>query len=364
MVRTVGALLLMLASGVALASPAVPTRLPGIGSPVAEGNAREVLRRYCQPIENWNLMAWQMCVDSGLLVNRAIRDYHQRGCASRAAPGCAELQQLYAGNYRLWDGSVDNVGRAQRMGGGSRNKAAAARTSPQLATRRCDQTAAAAEAAVAALDARANAFDEAAAVSDDVDALLNAIERVSSEQLALESLWPAVPRGCTASIARIADRYQAVKRDYGRLLGGAAELLRQRLQAERQEAGCLASQQLTLAASSRQQRELQQERWLLLASWLRGHPLPWRWPALQPALSGPNGACEQTALAAPVAAALAQLQEAQQLGQQDQQLSRMLLAGNAHYPQRLQSRRWGLAASIAVIGLLVALAALWRYRRS
>ena len=87
MVRTVGALLLMLASGVALASPAVPTRLPGIGSPVAGGNAREVLRRYCQPIENWNLMAWQMCVDSGLLVNRAIRGYHQRGCASRAAPG-------------------------------------------------------------------------------------------------------------------------------------------------------------------------------------------------------------------------------------------------------------------------------------
>ncbi|MBQ1783318.1 MAG: hypothetical protein II007_06680 [Gammaproteobacteria bacterium] len=363
MVRMVGVLLLMLASAVALASPAVPTRLPGIGSPVAEGNAREVLRRYCQPIENWNLMAWQMCVDSGLLVNRAIRDYHQRGCASRAAPGCAELQQLYAGNYRLWDGSVDNVGRAQRMGGGSRSKGTAARTSPQLATRRCEQSAAAAEAAVAALEARAKAFDETA-VSDDVEMLLNAIDRVSGEQQALESLWPAVPRGCTASIARIADRYQAVKRDYGWMLGSAAELLRQRLQVERQKASCLASQQRMLAVSRRLERELQWDRHMLMASWRRGHPLPWRWPEIQPSPGRPKGACEQTALAAPVAEALAQLQEAQQLGQREQQLSRMLLAGNAHYPQRLQSRRWGLVASIAVIGLLVALAALWRYRRN
>lgn len=362
MIRTVVTLLL-LASASALALPAVPSRVPGIGAPVAEGNASEVLRRYCQPIENWNLMAWQMCVDSGLLVNRAIRDYHQRGCASRAAPGCVELQQLYASNYRLWDGSVDNVGRAQRMGGGSRSKAVASRPTPQLATRRCDQSAAAAEAAVAALEARAKAFDEAT-FSDEVEVLLQAIERITGEQQALESLWPSVPRGCTASIARIADRYQAVKRDYGHLLGSAAELLRQRLQQARQLAGCLATQQLQLAAAARHQQLLQQQRQLLLLSWLHGHPVPWRWPEVLPALPRPTGGCEQTALAAPLAASLAQLQEERQLAQQQQQLSRMLLTGNAHYPQRLQSRRWGLAASIAMIGMLVALAALWRYRRS
>ena len=109
---------------------------------------------------------------------------------------------------------------------------------------------------------------------------------------------------------------------------------------------------------------LQQQRQLLLLSWLHGHPVPWRWPEVLPALPRPTGGCEQTALAAPLAASLAQLQEERQLAQQQQQLSRMLLTGNAHYPQRLQSRRWGLAASIAMIGMLVALAALWRYRRS
>ncbi|GAA5214818.1 hypothetical protein ACFSJ3_00730 [Corallincola platygyrae] len=108
----------------AWAQPAEPPRvLPGLGAPVSDAEIDERLKQYCRPIAAWSRPAYQLCLEAGVAVNLAAREYHLENCQRGEGRSiCQQARALYQQNFRLWDGSVDNVGRAKARLGGKANK--------------------------------------------------------------------------------------------------------------------------------------------------------------------------------------------------------------------------------------------------
>ncbi len=106
----VGAAWLFISLG---AQASVPNRVPGLGQPLADSAIIPALKRYCGPIKAWSYPAYQLCLESGEQINAAVREYNANDCRQRSSSGCDFYRKQYLSNFRLWDGSVDNVSRAQ-----------------------------------------------------------------------------------------------------------------------------------------------------------------------------------------------------------------------------------------------------------
>ncbi|TCI02473.1 hypothetical protein EZV61_14050 [Corallincola luteus] len=107
--------------------PEPPERVPGLGVAVPDSDIDNKLKHYCRPIAAWSRPAYMLCLEAGVSVNLAIREYHAAECSAQDTRGiCEQARGLYQRNFRLWDGSVDNVGRAQaQLGAAGRKKVAA-----------------------------------------------------------------------------------------------------------------------------------------------------------------------------------------------------------------------------------------------
>lgn len=365
-------LLLLLAASAVQAQPQVPRRLPGLGAPLADHAVRERLQQYCAPIARWHQMAFELCLESGFNVNRAVRDYHQRGCSSASSGDCSKLQQLYTNNFRLWDGSVDNVGRAKGMGGGkvaaNSQKAGSgtAANGQQRGKEICQAATAAAKQALARLELWQQQWQPGAAA----DTLENAavaqlqaqLEQLEQTRQQLPALWPTMPAACTRSLSAQAEQFQQQRRQLDELLAQHMIAGQQRLQALQQQAACDAALVLHSARLERLRQQWQQERQQWRQRWLGAHPAPLRLavPNLPQAALPLLPECS-SALQQQLASQWQELVELQQQMTDERQLTLTLLAGDAHYPRLQQSRRDGLLFSLPLaVLMLLAGWAIWR----
>lgn len=352
-------LLLALLATQAHALPQVPQRLPGLGTPLSDHAVRARLQQYCAPIQRWHQIAFELCLESGFNVNRAVRDYHQRGCSSAGGADCNKLQQLYANNFRLWDGSVDNVGRAKGMGGGNAASGTAVTSQSKGATaERCSAASKAAGQALARLELWQQQWQTGAA-ADALESAAVAALQLQLEQLALArqqlpELWPTMPAACSRGLSRQAEQFQQRRRQLDEVLAEHMIVGQQRLQALQQQAACDAALLLHSAYMERLRQQWQQERQLWRQRWLGTHPAPLRLgvpslPQEPPSLAECDSARQQLDK---------QWQLMVELHQQmanERQLTLMLLAGDAHYPQLQQSRRDGLLLSLLLAALMLLL---------
>ena len=90
----------------------VPSHVLAIGQPLSAIKVDQRLTEYCQPIYLWNRVAYQLCVDSGKQVNSAVAMSNKFQCPESTNEQCQTALALYLANFRLWQGSVDNVQRA------------------------------------------------------------------------------------------------------------------------------------------------------------------------------------------------------------------------------------------------------------
>lgn len=344
----------------------VPRSLPGLGAPVADHEVRARLQHYCAPIQRWHQLAFDLCLESGFNVNRAVRDYHQRGCATSSDADCRKLQQLYAQNFRLWDGSVDNVGRAKGMGGGKRTASTAqpakgaASKAKNAAQESCQAATAAAGQALARLELWQQQWQPGAAADALEDApaarLQEQLQQLEQAREQLLRLWPTMPTHCTKNLSQQAEQFQQQRRLLDESLAQYKMAGQLRLQALQQQAACNAALLLQAARLERFGQQLQQERWQWRQRWLGAHPAPLRLnvPNL-PQLPILPTQCDSNAQQ--LAVQWQQLQQLQQQMRNERHLTLMLLAGDAHYPLLQQSRREGLLWSLPLA--LLMLAALW-----
>lgn len=100
-----------------LALVALPERVPALvtpyGEPKSELQVRAFLDEYCSPINAWESAAFSLCIESGLKINQAVSLSNQYSCPQSDAPQCQQALHLYQQNFRLWQGSVDNIQRAK-----------------------------------------------------------------------------------------------------------------------------------------------------------------------------------------------------------------------------------------------------------
>lgn len=364
-------LLLLLASAVAAAQLQVPRRLPGLGAPLADHAVRARLQQYCAPIQRWHQMAFELCLESGFNVNRAVRDYHQRGCSSASSDDCGKLQQLYANNFRLWDGSVDNVGRAQGMGGGKTTSSSQKAGNGTAAKERqrgkdvCQAATAAAGQALTRLELWQQQWQPGAAADAleraPVAQLQAQLEQLEQTRQQLPALWPTMPTSCTRALSEQAQQFQQQRRQLDELLAQHMIAGQQRLQALQQQAACDAALLLHSARLERLRQQWQQERQQWRQRWLGAHPAPLRLavpslPQALPLLPECSSGLQQQ-----LASQWQGLVELQQQMTDERQLTLTLLAGDAHYPRLQQSRRDGLLVSLPLaLLMLLAAWAIWR----
>lgn len=92
----------------------VPKLVTPYGKAIAENRAQSFMVKYCLPIKAWEPTAYELCLESGLNINRAVLFSNNYSCNTRPELNeCKLALTLYRDNFRLWQGSVDNISRAK-----------------------------------------------------------------------------------------------------------------------------------------------------------------------------------------------------------------------------------------------------------
>jgi len=123
----------------------VPLQVEPYGQAKSEHQISSFLNQYCAAIKAWNKSAFSLCIESGTNINQAVVLSNKHGCSegdtSSDSQECLYALTLYRNNFRLWQGSVDNIQRAKGYLLAAKNKKpASANSNKQTSIKKSKKT--------------------------------------------------------------------------------------------------------------------------------------------------------------------------------------------------------------------------------